>query len=67
LVVCRLNGQGADVGSYLAFMTLSDLVDLLVKAGYDKLDHELTDKDIKRCKQCGEWTINNPCNWCEDQ
>lgn len=64
LVVCRLNGQGADVGNYLAFMRLSDLVDLLVKAGYDKLDHELTDADIHRCK-CGQWTIKQQCDQCE--
>jgi hypothetical protein len=67
LVVCRLNGQGMDVGNYLAFMRLSDLVDLLVKAGYDKLDHELKDADLKRCSGCGEWTITNQCKWCEDQ
>jgi hypothetical protein len=67
LVVCRLNGQQADVGNYLAFMRLSDLVDLMRKAGYDKIDHKLTDKDIRRCNQCGEWTINDPCNWCEGQ
>jgi hypothetical protein len=67
LVVCRLNGQGMDVGNYLAFMRLSDLVDLLVKAGYDKLSHELTDADIKRCNGCGEWAITDQCKSCEDQ
>ena len=67
VVVCRLNGQKAEVGNYLAFLRFSDLVDLLVKAGYAKHDHKLTDSDIRRCNQCGEWTINDPCNWCEDQ
>jgi len=67
VVVCRLNGQKAEVGNYLAFLRFSDLVDLLVKAGYAKHDHKLTDSDIRRCKECGEWTINDPCNWCEAQ
>ena len=67
VVVCRLNGQKAEVGNYLAFLRFSDLVDLLVKAGYAKHDHKLTDSDIRRCGQCGEWTINDPCNWCEAQ
>jgi hypothetical protein len=67
VVVCRLNGQRAEVGNYLAFLRFSDLVDLLVKAGYAKHDHKLTDSDIRRCNQCGEWTINDPCNWCETQ
>jgi hypothetical protein len=67
VVVCRLNGQRAEVGNYLAFLRFSDLVNLLVKAGYAKHDHKLTDSDIRRCKECGEWTINDPCNWCEAQ
>jgi hypothetical protein len=67
VVVCRLNGQKMDVGNYLAFVRFSDLVDLLVKAGYAKIDHELTDSDIRRCNGCGEWTIANPCRWCEAQ
>ena len=67
VVVCRLNGQKMDVGNYLAFVRFSDLVDLLVKAGYAKIDHELTDSDIRRCNGCGEWTIANPCRWCEDK
>jgi hypothetical protein len=67
VVVCRLNGQKTEVGNYLAFLRFSDLVDLLVKAGYAKIDHELTDSDIRRCNGCGEWTIANPCRWCEDQ
>ena len=67
VVVCRLNGQKTDVGNYLAFLRFSDLVDLLVKAGYAKHANEIKDADIKRCKECGEWTINDPCNWCEQQ
>lgn len=67
VVVCRLNGQKTDVGNYLAFVRFSDLVDLLVKAGYAKHPKELTDADIKRCEGCGEWTINGQCKSCEDQ
>ena len=64
LVVSRLNGQGADVGNYLAFMRLSDLVDLMRKAGYDDFSHILTDSDIHRCK-CGQWTVKIQCDQCE--
>jgi len=31
---CRMNGQGEDAAEYLAFVKFSDLVSLLVKAGY---------------------------------
>jgi hypothetical protein len=67
VVVCRLNGQRADVGNYLAFLRFSDLVDLLVKAGYAKHPKELTDADVKRCEGCGEWTLSDQCRSCEDQ
>jgi len=64
----RLNGQGEDAGKYVAMLELSDLVELLLAAGYkEKSVKAVTDADIQRCKQCGEWTINNPCKWCEDQ
>jgi hypothetical protein len=63
----RLNGQGEKPEEYVAMLRLGDLVELLVAAGYEKRKDVVEDKDIKRCKQCGEWTINNPCNWCEDQ
>lgn len=67
VVVSRLNGQGEQVGNYLAFMRLSDLVDLMRKAGYDSFADKLTDADIKRCTGCGEWTITEQCKSCEDQ
>jgi hypothetical protein len=67
VVVSRLNGQGEQVGNYLAFMRLSDLVDLMRKAGYDDFAHTLTDADIKRCNGCGEWTFTGQCKSCEDQ
>jgi len=63
----RLNGQGEKPEEYVAMLRLGDLVELLVAAGYDKRKDVVQDKDIKRCQQCGEWTINDPCNWCEAQ
>jgi len=63
----RLNGQGEQAADYVAMLRLGDLVELLRAAGYEKRQDVVQDKDIKRCQQCGEWTINDPCNWCEDQ
>jgi hypothetical protein len=63
----RLNGQGEHAEEYVAMLRLGDLVELLLAAGYDKRKDVIEDKDIKRCNQCGEWTINDPCNWCEAQ
>jgi hypothetical protein len=63
----RLNGQGEDAREYAALIRLEDLVELLIKAGYKDMKAELKDEDIKRCGGCGEWTITNPCRWCEDQ
>ncbi len=59
----RLNGQGEKPEEYVAMLRLGDLVGLLVAAGYDKRKDVVQDKDIKRCQQCGEWTINDHCNW----
>ena len=66
VVVCRLNGQKADVGNYLAFIRFADLVDLLVKAGYAKHAKEVQDLDISRCTGCGEWTTDRQCRTYED-
>ena len=63
----RLNGQGEKADDYVAMLRLGDLVELLVAAGYEKRKDEVKDNDIRRCNQCGEWTINDPCNWCEAQ
>jgi hypothetical protein len=67
LVVSRLNGQGADVGNYLAFMRLSDLVDLMRKAGYDKFEHKLKDSDISRCLDCGVYALGERCQFCREE
>jgi len=64
----RLNGQGdSKPEEYVAMLRLGDLVELLVAAGYEKRKDVVTDSDIRRCNGCGEWTITNPCKWCEDQ
>jgi hypothetical protein len=63
----RLNGQGEKANDYVAMLRFGDLVQLLIDAGYEKRKDIVQEKDITRCKQCGEWTINDPCNWCEAQ
>lgn len=64
----RLNGQGdTKPADYVAMLRLGDLVELLVAAGYEKRTDIVKESEIRRCSQCGEWTINNPCNWCEAQ
>ena len=63
----RLNGQGEKPEEYVAMLRLGDLVELLRAAGYEKRTDIVKDSDIRRCGQCGEWTINDPCNWCEAQ
>jgi hypothetical protein len=63
----RCNGQGENAEQYVAMLRLGDLVELLRAAGYEKRTDIVKDSDIRRCGQCGEWTINDPCNWCEAQ
>jgi hypothetical protein len=63
----RLNGQGEQAENYVAMLRLGDLVELLRAAGYEDRRDSVKDSDIRRCNQCGEWTINDPCNWCENQ
>jgi len=63
----RLNGQGEQAQDYVAMLRLGDLVELLRDAGYENRRDSVKDSDIRRCNQCGEWTINDPCNWCEAQ
>ena len=63
----RLNGQGEKPEEYVAMLRLGDLVELLRAAGYEKRTDIVKESQIRRCSQCGEWTINDPCNWCEAQ
>jgi hypothetical protein len=64
-VVCRMNGQGEDAGSYLAFMRFQDLVDLMLKAGYGEIQNDSVELEPERCNQCGSWKIKEVrCRTC---
>lgn len=65
VVVCRMNGQGEMVEDYLAFLKFSDLVELLVKAGYADIKADTVNLEPERCRICGSWKfINCPCKTC---
>jgi len=63
----RLNGQGEKPEEYVAMLRLGDLVELLIKAGYENRKDIIKDSDVRRCNGCGEWTINDQCRSCEEQ
>jgi hypothetical protein len=66
IVVCRMNGQGEDCSQYLAFMRFSDLVGLLLKAGYGDIQTDSDKLEPERCTQCGSWKlVNVPCRTCK--
>jgi hypothetical protein len=66
IVVCRMNGQGEDASQYLAFMRFSDLVGLLLKAGYGDIQTDSAKLEPERCAQCGSWKlVNVPCRTCK--
>lgn len=63
--VLRLNGQGSDVREYAAIIRFEDLVELLIKAGYNEPPYTMNDLNPVRCDQCGEWMIEGaPCFTC---
>ena len=65
MVVCRMNGQGEDAAEYLAFMKFSDLVQLLIKAGYTDFQAD-TDKLVPIYCTCGNTIMEgSPCHICE--
>jgi hypothetical protein len=65
IVVCRMNSQGEDVEKYLAFMRFSDLVQLLLQAGYGDLQKDSVELEPERCNQCGSWKIKEvQCRTC---
>ena len=65
LVVCRMNGQGEDAAEYLAFLKFSDLVQLLIKAGYSDFQAD-TDKLEPVYCTCGNTIMKgSPCHVCE--
>ena len=59
MVIMRCNGQGEDVGQYLMFGRVQDLVPLIHQAAPS---HE-----IQRCTQCGSWNFEGkdclPCRY----
>ena len=63
----RLNGQGEQASDYVAMLRLSDLVGLLLEAGYGRRQDMVQDSDIVRCKGTGEWIIAGQCKLCDDQ
>jgi hypothetical protein len=65
LVVCRMNGQGEDAGGYLAFLQFSDLVQLLIKAGYTDFQQDSVNLEPIYCT-CGNTIMKgSPCHICE--
>jgi hypothetical protein len=65
LVVCRMNGQGEDAAEYLAFLKFSDLVDLLIKAGYTDFQSDTVNLEPTYCR-CGNTIMKgSPCHICE--
>jgi hypothetical protein len=65
LVVCRMNGQGEDAAEYLAFLKFSDLVGLLVKAGYADFQADTINLEPTYCR-CGNTIMKgSPCHICE--
>ena len=65
VVVCRMNGQAEDAAEYLSFLKFSDLVELLVKAGYTDFQAD-TDKLEPVYCQCGNTIMKgSPCHICE--
>ena len=65
MVVCRMNGQGEDAAEYLAFMQFSDLVQLLIKAGYTDFQQDSVNLEPIYCK-CGNTIMKgSPCHICE--
>ena len=66
-VVCRMNGQGEDAGSYLAFMRFQDLVDLMLMAGYGDIQKDSVELEPERCTSCGSWKLKEvPCRLCSN-
>jgi hypothetical protein len=65
IVVCRMNGQGETPENYLAFMRLSELVDLLLMAGYGDIQKDSVQLEPDRCTLCGSWKLKDvPCRTC---
>jgi hypothetical protein len=59
LVIMRCNGQGEDVGEYLAFIRVKDLMPIIHQAA--------PSDEIQRCTKCGSWNFEGkdclPCRY----
>jgi hypothetical protein len=65
IVVIRMNGQGEDAAEYLAFLPFSDLVQLLIKAGYADFQADTDKLEPVYCR-CGNTIMKgSPCHVCE--
>lgn len=61
--VTRLNGQGDDASKYAAILRFEDLVNLLIRAGYNKSEKP----EPIRCIKCGGWTLEGlECLICQN-
>ena len=63
----RLNGMGpASVEEFVCMLTLGDLVELLRKAGYEKIPGDIDwEKALIRCADCGNWRVKHwECKAC---
>jgi hypothetical protein len=66
VVVCRMNGQGEDAAEYLSFLKFSDLVELLIKAGYDDIQQDTVNLVPADCTKCGGLMIwGSKCRTCK--
>lgn len=64
-VCVRLNGQGEHPEEYLAFLSLSDFVELLRKAGYTDFQADTVNLEPVYC-QCGNTIMKGSlCKICE--
>jgi tRNA(Ile2) C34 agmatinyltransferase TiaS len=56
----------ASVEQFVCMLPLGDLVELLRKADYDKIQGDIDWEDaLTRCNQCGDWMIKNwKCKTC---
>jgi len=64
--VLRLNGQGEDAREYAAVIRFEDLVNLLIKAGYTNIPHNVGELDPIRCNKCGDWMFKGmTCRTCK--
>lgn len=66
VVVCRMNGQGEDAAEYLSFLKFSDLVELLVRAGYADIQADTVELEPTDCTKCGGLMIRGAvCRTCK--